>query len=114
MVKYKTHTREELEQFEQEYEHLKQRILALGHVVQGSLTERMMVCGKPECRCHADPEYRHGPYIQFSWKEDGKTISVYLTEEQAELCRKWIANNHELEEIIHQMRNISRNIVRFK
>lgn len=114
MKKNKKRASLELKRYEQQYERLKRRVASLGYVVQGSITKRNMVCGNSACRCHTDPRYRHGPYFQLSWKEAGKTTSVYLSEQQVLLCEEWIANNKELEEIIRQMRNISREVARLK
>ena len=96
--------------YEHQYEILKERINSLGFILQGSITERRIPCGKSGCRCKDDTEKRHGPYYQLSWKENGKTVSVYLNEDKLELCRAWIDNNHKLEEIIGLMRNLSRHV----
>ncbi|MEW5945247.1 MAG: DUF6788 family protein [bacterium] len=99
-------------QYERRYEALKKRIHALGFILQGSITERRIPCGNPGCRCKTDPQKRHGPYYQLSWKEKGKTVSVYLNEDKIDECRAWIENNHELEKIIALMRNLSRHVAR--
>ena len=85
-----------LRRCEQEYQQVKAEIDGLGYILQGSLRERWMTCGKQKCRCYEDPAARHGPYYQWSWAENGKTRSVYLNADQAELCREWIHNNREL------------------
>jgi hypothetical protein len=63
-----------------------------GWFVRGSLLEVANRCGTPGCRCKADPPQLHGPYWQWSRKVAGKTVSVRLTDAQAELVRGWIAN----------------------
>jgi hypothetical protein len=93
--------------YQQEYRQLKLELLNLGFVLQGSLTQRWMRCGKPTCRCHQDPEARHGPYYQWSWKNKGRTASVYLNPQQAEICKEGIANHRELERVIQRMRDLS-------
>jgi len=34
----------------------------VSEVIRGTVVERRMRCGKASCRCHTDPEARHGPY----------------------------------------------------
>ena len=34
---------------------------AAGPALPGTLTVRAYACGKPSCRCHADPPRLHGP-----------------------------------------------------
>lgn len=100
-----------LRRCEQEYEELKAQLSRLGYALQGSVTERWNQCGKPECRCKDDPEARHGPYFQLSWKERGKTKSMYLDPDQVQLCREWIARHKELEGSLKKMRNLALRMV---
>jgi hypothetical protein len=93
--------------YQQEYRQLKQKLAETGFVLQGSLTKRWMRCGKPSCGCQQDPKARHGPYYQWSWKNKGRTASVYLSQQQAELCQEWIANHRQMERVIQRMRNLS-------
>lgn len=64
----------------------------VGWFVRGSLLKVANRCGTPGCRCKADPPQLHGPYWQWSRKISGKTVSIRLTDAQAELVRGWIAN----------------------
>ena len=74
---------------------------------EGSLIERYTTCNNPNCRCR-DPEQRHGPYWQLSWKEHGKTVSKLISAEDAALYQQWIANRRRLEAALQQMRDLSR------
>jgi hypothetical protein len=96
-----------LERYERSYRALAAELAALGLISPGSLVARTTSCGKPGCRCQADPPQRHGPYYQWSRAIAGKTISRRLDERQAELYREWIANRHRLEQIIARMEQIS-------
>ena len=61
-----------------EYEQLKQQLVTLGLVRPGSLVRRYMPCGKPGCRCMAEPPILHGPYYQWTYRLRGKTITKRL------------------------------------
>jgi len=87
-----------------EYEVLKQALAALGLVRPGSLVRRYMPCGKPGCRCMADPPVLHGPYYQWTYRVRGKTLTQRLTQAQAAQCEVWIRNYRKL-------RAVSRRIV---
>src|SRR6266700_2664549 len=39
-----------------------------GYALPGTLTVRAYACGKPNCRCHADPPRPHGPYAEWTLK----------------------------------------------
>jgi hypothetical protein len=96
-----------LERLRVDYEKAKARIAEIGFTCEGSLLERYTTCNNPNCRC-ADPDQRHGPYWQLSWKEGGKTVSKLLSADDAALYREWIDNRRRLEAELQQMRDISR------
>jgi hypothetical protein len=66
-----------------------------------------MRCGRPGCRCHADPPGLHGPYYEWTRKVQGKTVSARLTPEQAQLLEQWIANARRFDEILAEMERVS-------
>jgi hypothetical protein len=76
-------------------------------VSPGSVVRRFMRCGKPSCRCHADPPQLHGPYWQWTRAVNGKTLTRNLTEEQARLYQGWIANRRRLTKILAEMDKVS-------
>jgi hypothetical protein len=96
-----------LERLRVDYEKAKARIAEIGFTCEGSLIERYTTCNNANCRC-SDPEQRHGPYWQLSWKQAGKTVSKLLSAEDAALYQEWIANRRRLEHALEQMRDLSR------
>lgn len=96
-----------LHNYEAEYRALAAEIAGLGFISPGSLVVRYTSCGKPGCRCGAEPPRRHGPYYQWSRAVAGKTISRRLNEREADLYRTWIANRHRLDAIVAEMDKIS-------
>jgi hypothetical protein len=88
---------------EKRYEELKRSVLGVGPFRRGSVVRRFMPCGKPGCRCQADPPRLHGPYYQWTRKLAGKTVTVRLTEQEAELLGEWIANGRRLDQLLADM-----------
>ena len=54
-------------------------LAAAGFALPGTLAVRAYACGKPNCRCHADPPRLHGPYAEWTRKIGGKTVTRRLT-----------------------------------
>jgi hypothetical protein len=102
----------QLERLRRDYEQLRSGLNQIGYLLQGSVTERRLPCGKTACACTTDIEARHGPYRQWTRKRQGRTVSTYLTPEQAALCRQWIQNNRRLEQIVSRMRKLSLRLAR--
>ncbi len=106
-----------LRRCEQKQERLATEISKLsktGFLLQGSITTRWMRCGKPSCLCQRDPQARHGPYHQWTVKRRGKTVTVYLDEEQAKICRHWIENNKRAEKLMSQMQALTLRLARLR
>ena len=81
----------------------------VGFVWPGSLVSRYLTCGKANCACHKDPAFRHGPYLYWSTKVGGKTVSKSVSGSDAKIVQQWIANRIELESIIEQMKEVSQD-----
>jgi len=96
-----------LERLSADYQAAKAKLAKVGFTCEGSLVERYTTCNNPNCRCR-DPEQRHGPYWQLSWKQDGKTVSKLLSAEDAALYQEWIENRRRLEAALGEMRELSR------
>ena len=101
---------EAMHRYEEQYDALKAKLQAVGFIGQGSVQTRRIACGSPTCRCHHDPDARHGPYHYWTRKARGKTVGLKLTEDELGLYREWIENNRELERLVEEMRRISSRV----
>ena len=93
--------------YERRYRELAAEVATLGYIQAGSITQRHTRCANLNCRCHADPPQMHGPYWQWTAKQNGKTVTRRLTPAQAALYQQWIDNNRHLHDLITQMRHIA-------
>lgn len=100
-------TQDPLALYQRRYQQLARELADIGYIASGSLALRHNRCGKPNCRCHADPPRLHGPYWQWTAKVNGKTITRRLTKSQAELYSEWIANDRRQRELIAKMRQVA-------
>lgn len=82
-------------------------IAEIGFVLPGTLNVVSNRCGKPRCRCHADPPKLHGPYLTWTRKVAGKTVTRRLSVEQAERYRPWFENNRRLRELVGELEALS-------
>jgi len=101
----------EKEQLQQKYRELSKKLSKIGYICKGSVMSVYIKCGKPYCRCKTDKNTKHGPYTVWTRKVKGKTVTKYLSEKQAELCREYIQNSKKLEKMIEEMRNLTVSIL---
>ena len=79
----------------------------IGFFRRGTLLSRFTRCGKPGCRCQADPPRLHGPYWQWTRKVKGKTVTVTLSESQAALLREWLENGRLYDRQLAELEQLS-------
>ena len=78
-------------------------LAAIGLALPGTLTQRHVRCGKPGCRCHADPPVLHGPYWQWTRKVAGKTVTRLVPDEQLDDYRQWLDNDRRLRALVAEL-----------
>ncbi len=86
---------------------LKEKLAGTGLLLQGNISERTIT------REDGSKKKNYGPYYQWTFKKDGKTVTVNLSATQVEEFQKAIDNNRETENMMEEMRNLSREILDF-
>jgi hypothetical protein len=99
-----------LHEYAKAYDQLAAELGKPRYLWNGSVTEQRLTCGKPSCACHRDPARRHGPYLYWSTKIAGRTVSRLLKPDEAELYREWIDNRREIERIQRAMVKLSKKL----
>ncbi len=99
--------RPSIAEYERRYRELLAEIAEIGFIRSGSVASRFNYCGKPGCRCHADPPQPHGPYWQWTAKVAGKTVNRRLTDREAERYQEWIGNDRKLRSLIDELRDVA-------
>lgn len=82
------------------------QIAEIDHILPGSINVVMNRCGKHTCACHADPPKLHGPYITWTRKVAGKTVTRRLSTEQLERYKPWFENNRRLQTLISELQTL--------
>jgi hypothetical protein len=73
----------------------------------GSYTHR---CGRPCCRCHHGGPLHSGQHLTF--KEQGKTRSVYVPKDLLPEVRAWLAEHKRLKRLLHEIHQLSVALLR--
>ena len=82
----------------------------LGEVLRGSLMERYLTCGNPDCKCARGE--RHGPIWYLSVTLDQKRRSGRtVPAEQVEQVRHWIDNYYQVKERLEKISDINRELL---
>jgi hypothetical protein len=83
----------------------------LGEILRGSLMERYLTCGNPDCKCARGE--RHGPiwYLSVTLDQSHRSGST-VPADQVEQVRRWIDNYHRVKEHLEKISNINRELLR--
>lgn len=85
-------------------EQLKQKLVNLGAVLPGSISEQWNVCGTPNCKCKdsKNPK-KHGPYYQLSFSVGGRSSSMFIKKEDISEARKRVRNYQEFKKLTTEL-----------
>ena len=84
---------------------------AAGPALPGTLTVRAYACGKPGCRCHADPPRLHGPYAEWTRKIGGKTVTRRLTPAELAEYQPLFDNAKKLRALLTELQDLTLEII---
>jgi hypothetical protein len=101
-----------LERSRQRFAQLKGELQQLEFFCKGTVLRRMMRCGKAQCACHKDPAKRHGPYFQWTYNANGKTVTIRLTSETAPLYQAAARQYRKLKAALHRLERLSATALR--
>ncbi len=90
-----------------ELDRLHREIAAVGFTLPGTVTERYTRCTSKNCRCRADPPQPHGPYLDWTRKVAGKTVTRRLSAEQHARYQPWFDNHRRLRELTAELEQLS-------
>jgi hypothetical protein len=86
-----------------------ERIREIGPFIQGSLTVTKKRCGHPACRCAIE-----GPCHQtalLTWKEGGRTRTLYVPIELRQEVESWVEEGKLLKSLIANMSQAQRELL---
>jgi hypothetical protein len=90
---------------------LTQILPPLGEVLRGSLMERYLTCGNPDCKCTRGE--RHGPvwYLSVTLDQSHRSGCTVPGDQVAQV-RRWIHNYYQVKENLEKISDINRELMR--
>jgi hypothetical protein len=86
------------------------RLAATGPLLAGSLGQVLRPCGPPSCRCHhGGPKHAAS---QLTFKDQGRSRSVYVPKDLVEEVRQWLAAQRRLDQLLHEIHQLGTALIR--
>jgi len=85
------------------------KITSLDPWIEGTFVSTSRRCGKKNCACHREgPKH---PVLYLTWKEKGKTLSLYVPRRWEVEVRKWVENYKKLKSLIREVTLLQRKLI---
>jgi hypothetical protein len=88
---------------------LKQFVPA-GPILAASLMQVNKRCGQPSCSCHHGGPLHQAHHLTF--RDGGKTRTVYVPQDLLEEVRKWVRESQRLKTLIHEVSQLSLALIK--
>ena len=92
---------------ETQIEALKAKLVTLGDLRPGSLSQQYNVCGTPNCRCKASPPQKHGPRYELSYTRKGRSGTRLVKRYELAQIKHALANYARLRELVDRWIDLS-------
>ena len=90
------------------FQKLRTELARIEYFSKGTVLVRMVKCGKPQCACLTKPSKRHGPYYEWTYKAQGRTVNVRLSPEAASIYQAAARQYRKLKLILERLEKLSR------
>jgi uncharacterized protein DUF6788 len=87
---------------------LREELQSLKYFCKGTVLVRTMKCGKSTCACHVDPSKRHGPYWEWTYKAQAKTVNIKLRPASGPIYQAAVRQYHQLKSLLTRLERTSR------
>lgn len=85
------------------------KIASLDPWIEGTFVSTSRRCGKKNCACHQGGT-KH-PVLYLTWKENGKTLSLYVPKRWETEVRTWVDNYKKLKALIREVTLLQRQVI---
>ena len=86
------------------------KLAATSPVLAATFSQYTHRCGRPSCRCHHGGPRHTGQHLTF--KEQGKTRSLYVPKPLLPEVRTWLAEHKRLKTLLHEIHQLSVALLR--
>ena len=85
------------------------KMTSLDPWIEGTFVSTSRRCGKKNCACHQGGA-KH-PVLYLTWKENGKTLSLYVPRRWEVGVRRWTENYKKLKALIREVTLVQRQVI---
>jgi len=103
---------EQTKKLSKEKQKLLKQLPSLGEILRGTFIKCYLKCIRPNCRCHKDKKYRHGPYYRVSYGKKGRIHHIYIPLNMINVAKSWTDNYNKLWQGIEKISELNIKLIR--
>lgn len=84
----------------------------LGEILRGTFIQCYLECIRPNCKCHKDRKYRHGPYYRVSYGKGRRIHHIYVPLGMKKTAKNWTDNYNKLWRGIEKISALNIKLIR--
>ena len=81
-----------------------EQISSIDIIVPGTISKRTKVCGRANCKCAKDPDFRHGPYYEWTRRKNGHYFHSVVSPDKAKELERGIKNHRKVQKLLDKWR----------
>lgn len=85
---------------------------SLTEILRGTFIKCYLECIRPNCKCHKDKKYRHGPYCRVSYGKHKRMHHIYVPLYLEKKVKRWTNNYKKLWDGIEDISDINIKLIR--
>ena len=101
-----------LERHTQRFLELRRGLEQIEYFCKGTVLKRMMKCGKARCACASDAAKRHAPYLDLTYKANGKTVKRQALTASGSAVHGAAQQYRKLKTLLNRLDKLSKTILR--
>jgi hypothetical protein len=86
-------------------QHRLKKLATSSPILAASFSTYTHRCGRSACRCHHGGPLHHGQHLTF--KDNGKTRSVYVPKQLLPEVRSWLAEHRRLKQLLQEIHQLT-------
>ena len=83
-------------------------------VLRGTFIESYLECIRPNCKCHKNKKYRHGPYYRVSYGKWNRVRHVYVPLRNKKKAKEWVKNYNRIWQGIEEISEINTKLIQIE
>ena len=100
----------QIQKINQQKQKIIKQLPSFGEILRGTFIECYLECIRPNCKCHKNKKYKHGPYYRVSYGKRNRIYHIYV--KYRNKIKLWVDNYNKIWQGIEDISEINIKLIR--